>query len=300
MLILKKQLGIPVIQEWLVSLYQATDGGKTMIPTTQLKNMVSSLLGYADRKPLFLCVSGSHIWGLERPDSDYDVRGIYLDPTERFLGLGTMHGHGADTVEFSELLDGVKVDVQCYEAKKFFNMLLSGNGNCIVQLLSPICLLDTLGAEALAAPFITKDLFRYYYGYAEAQRKRALSQRGGKALVYTYREIFGGCHLLLEGRLEYDFMRLWEWAKNKGIYSTGLLDRYFPDPHQEVIDEGWRQFYAEWAMLQDKLKECRDASKLPDNPSIGAKVELHKRLLALRLADFPKLHREFTITKDNG
>ena len=72
---------------------------------------------------LYLAVSGSHAWGLNRPDSDVDFRGVYQKPTFDILDLHK----GRDTIEYTK---GI-YDVQLYEIEKFFRMLCNNNGNMV-------------------------------------------------------------------------------------------------------------------------------------------------------------------------
>jgi len=220
--------------------------------------LVEQKLASENRRLLYLVVSGSHAWGLERPDSDIDLRGVYQDSTIKILGLH----RGRDTVEFSE----GKYDVQLYELEKFLNMLCNHNGNMVNLLWLPDELMVTLTLPwaQLAQIFMTRKLRLYYRGYAESQRKRAMSQRGGKALIYTYREMFSGLYSLKYGIMEHNFKKLWQEAIKRKWYVSGLLDKYFLNPAQEVTDEGWRQFYAEWAELCIKLDKVAEKSPLPE------------------------------------
>lgn len=219
---------------------------------------IKAKLGEGGNQLLYAAASGSHAWGLSRPDSDIDIRGIYLKPTWKRLGLNP----GRDTIEFSE---GI-YDVQLYELEKFLRMLCNHNGNMVNLLWLPDPHIFTIWVPwmELARSFLTKKLRHYYRGYAESQRKRAMSQRGGKALVYTYREILSGIICMHFGYMEHDFQTLWETARKMGWYSGGLLDKYFLDWNQEVSDEGWRQFYAEWEQLCQVLDREAEISKLPD------------------------------------
>lgn len=222
--------------------------------------IVRNRLADEGKQLLYMALSGSHAWGLEREDSDVDFRGIYQEPTMNILSLYS----GRDTVEFS---DGV-YDVQLYELGKFLRMLCKHNGNMVnlLWLPNPVIIFSLAIPWAyLARSFLTKKLRFYYRGYAEGQRKRAMSERGGKALIYTYREMFSGLHTMRYGRLEFDFMKLWQTAIDNDWYDGDLLSKYFPNPSQEVTDEGWHRFYSEWDKLCVKLDEEADKSPLPED-----------------------------------
>ncbi len=239
--------------------------------------LVSERLKEQGRFLLYLVVSGSHAWGLERPDSDIDLRGVYQDPTVKLLGLTK----GRDTIEFSE---GI-YDVQLYEVEKFFRMLCNHNGN-MVNLLwmpKPIHVGFTIPWVFLARNFLTRKLRFYYRGYAESQRKRAMSQRGGKALIYTYREMFSGLYTMRHGKMEHNFKKLWDEAVENEWYQGELLGKYFPDPKQEVTDEGWRKFYSEWEDLCRVLDIEADKSPLPETYD-GIK-DCSELLISLRLTN---------------
>lgn len=117
--------------------------------------------------PLFLCVTGSHLWHLNRPDSDLDIRGIYLDPLEKVLSLHT----GRNTIEALGILGDC--DIQMYEFGKVLKMLNDHNGNLVEMLLSPTAFYSALGYPSydyswwhdLASKYITKKLANYYRGY---------------------------------------------------------------------------------------------------------------------------------------
>jgi predicted nucleotidyltransferase len=254
--------------------------------------LVRERLDNDGRKLLYLVVSGSHAWGLQRADSDIDLRGVYQDPTMQTFILHK----GRDTIEFSE---GI-YDVQLYEIEKFLRMLCNHNGNMVnlLWLPNPIQVSFIIPWGRLAHDFLTKKLRFYYRGYAESQRKRAMSQRGGKALIYTYREMFSGLYTMRYGRMEHDFQKLWDEAVNNGWYKGELLGKYFPNPAKEVSDEGWRKFYAEWEELCLVLDAEADKSLLSD--SYDGINECSELLQTLRLFDlysrtYPK--REPRITR---
>ena len=113
-------------------------------------NIIKDKLADKDQRLLYLALSGSHAWGLSRPDSDLDFRGIYIDSTVREFDI---YSH-KDTVEFSE---GI-YDVQLYELGKFLRMLCKHNGNMVNLLWLPHPLINTLSIPfaGLSRWFLTK------------------------------------------------------------------------------------------------------------------------------------------------
>ena len=72
---------------------------------------------------------GSHIWKMNHKDSDIDIFQIYVEPTKNILN-GT-----AKKKSYFKQIDNT--DYAIHEAEKVVNMLLTGNINFIVGVLSP-------------------------------------------------------------------------------------------------------------------------------------------------------------------
>lgn len=220
---------------------------------------VNEKLRERNEKLLYLAISGSHAWGLQREDSDVDLRGVYQKPTNKILELHK----GKDTIEYH---DG-PLDVQLYEVEKFLRMLCKHNGNMVSLLHSPLHLYknsEHVSWHVLGKAFLTKKLRFYYRGYADSQRKRALSQRGGKALIYTYKEMFSGLYLMKYGKMNFNFLDLWRDAERNSWYIEGLLYKYYANPTLPISDVGWSRFYREWEELSGKLDTEAANSPLPD------------------------------------
>lgn len=227
---------------------------ETIRPTVEPNKMIAA------------AISGSHAWGLATPESDIDVRGIYAWPLQRAVAMYT----GSDTIERVGLGESANVDSQFYEAKKACHMLASSNGNLVQLLLSPAQIsLTTAGGELRDIAdnlYKTKRLAEYYRGYATSQRKRAAQNRGGKALVYTYREIFVGVLLMRLGSIVWDFRVAWRLMEESGHHSD-LLHRIFVRPKWAVVDAvEMDEFDAEWDVLVSLLNSAVLTSSLPDRP----------------------------------
>ncbi len=72
---------------------------------------------------LFAVESGSRAWGFASPDSDYDVRAVYVKPLDWYLGLGEKP---RDTL--SAMLPD-DIDVSAWELRKALRQMLKGNAS---------------------------------------------------------------------------------------------------------------------------------------------------------------------------
>jgi predicted nucleotidyltransferase len=231
-------------------------------------------LGY---QPIYLALTGSHVWGLATPESDTDIRGIYAWPIERALSLYP----GKDNWEGSE----GNVDWQCYELAKALRMLCKNNGNLVEMLLNPYRLhADKVGRRLtlLASECLTKELSPYYLGYATSQRKRAMRNRGGKALIYTYREIFAGIWLMREGEIVFDFHELRNLIDKQVGFASAVLAWALENRDTPTPDDVMALFEAEWNVLEGIFKDTRDTSDLPERKPDDFRERCEELLIAQR------------------
>ena len=91
---------------------------------------------------LYACESGSRGWGFASPDSDYDVRFIYVHPLPWYVQVSPQR----DVIELpiSDLLD-----INGWDLRKALGLLKKGNATLIEWLDSPV--VYRVDAEFLAA-----------------------------------------------------------------------------------------------------------------------------------------------------
>lgn len=75
--------------------------------------------------------SGSRAWGFPSPDSDYDVRFVYLRPRDWYLSLVP----GRDVIEH-KIVD--EIDLNGWDVRKALGLLLKSNAVVSEWMLSPI------------------------------------------------------------------------------------------------------------------------------------------------------------------
>jgi predicted nucleotidyltransferase len=80
---------------------------------------------------LYACESGSRGWGSASPDSDYDVRFIYVHPLSWYLRVNPAR----DVIEVP-ISD--ELDICGWELRKALGLLKKGNATLIEWLDSPV------------------------------------------------------------------------------------------------------------------------------------------------------------------
>ena len=81
---------------------------------------------------LFAAESGSRAWGLQSPDSDYDVRCIYAHPPHWYLSI-------EDRRETIETIFPDDIDIAGYELRKALRFFSTCNIPINEQILNPVC-----------------------------------------------------------------------------------------------------------------------------------------------------------------
>lgn len=230
---------------------------------------------------LFATISGAHLYGFPSPDSDYDLRGAHLLPLNDVLGLKV----GEETVEKSGIHDGLEIDLVTHDIKKFMGLMLKKNGYVLEQLLSPLIVHTTPEHEELktiAANCITKHHAHHYLGFAATQWK--LFQKEDpprvKPLLYVYRVLLTGIHLMRTGEVEANLVRLNETAKLS--YIPELIERKVGGPEKGTLAQTDLSFHEkEYERLVAELEQAHEESELPELPS--AAKALNNLLVRLRL-----------------
>lgn len=237
-----------------------------------------------DRHPyplVFATVSGAHLYGFPSPDSDYDLRGCHVLPLREVVGLDV----GGETVEVSSQEDGFELDLVTHDARKFFGLLLRKNGYVLEQLYSPLVVHTTPEhgeLKEIGGGCITRHHAHHYLGFAETQWRLFGKERPRrvKPLLYTYRVLLTGIHLMRTGEVEANLVRLNEEARLGHV--DDLIARKLAGPEQSALDDGGVDFHrGEYERLRAELEAAHRASTLPEGPS--ARPALNDLLVRLRM-----------------
>jgi predicted nucleotidyltransferase len=230
---------------------------------------------------LFATVSGAHLYGFPSPDSDFDLRGVHVLPVREVVGLDP----GRETVESTTTEGGVEVDLVTHDVKKFFTLLLRKNGYVLEQLYSPLVVVGSAEHEelkAIARGCVTRHHSHHYLGFAETQWRlfEKENPRRVKPLLYVYRVLLTGLHLMRTGEIEANLVRLNEEARLPHV--ADLVARKLAGPEQSAVGDDDVAFHrGEYQRLVEELEEASRTSALPESPA--AKAALNDLLVRVRL-----------------
>jgi predicted nucleotidyltransferase len=229
---------------------------------------------------VFATVSGAHLYGFPSPDSDYDLRGCHVLPLDEVIGLDP----GRETVETSSVEESLELDLVSHDAKKFFGLLLKKNGYVLEQVYSPLVVHTTPEHDELqviARGCVTRHHAHHYLGFAATQWRLFDKERPRrvKPLLYLYRVLLTGIHLMQTGEVEANLARLNAAARLPHV--DELIARKLAGPEQATLDDADAAFHRrEYERLHNALEFAHQTSHLPDYPS--ARKNMNKLLLRLR------------------
>jgi predicted nucleotidyltransferase len=229
--------------------------------------LIEKLLAEQTHPLVFSSLSGAHIYGFPSPDSDYDVRALHVLPLENILSLKVKQ----ETLQHTNLVDGVELDFESHDLLKFCQILLKKNCVLLEQLLSPIVFRRSPAFEELVAlvpDLLTCHHAHHYLGLADTQWK--LVQRESaprvKPLLYVFRSLLTGIYLMRTGQLVMNILDLNQHFKL--AYIEELVACKTQGSEQERLASLDLEFYTgEFERLKEELRAARKVSHLPEVPS---------------------------------
>ncbi len=153
-----------------------------------MKKEIANLLTQVEKeknvKILYANESGSRAWGFPSPDSDYDIRFIYMHKRDWYLSVN--ESKDQITIMPNKLLDGMGWDF-----RKFLRLLYSSNATTFEWLYSPIVYRED---NSFTAPlreltqeyFQPKKVMHHYLGIATGVLAREFQEDTVKIKKYFY------------------------------------------------------------------------------------------------------------------
>ncbi len=253
-----------------------------MFQASNFNNLLSEVIESQPYPLMFLTISGAHLYGFPSADSDYDLRGVHILPIRKVIGMYPVR----ETIELSETESGLEIDLVTHDLKKFFTLLLKKNGYVLEQLYSPLIIKTTpehRKLKEIASNCITRHHYHHYRGFAKSQWDLFTKENiyRIKPLLYIYRVLLTGIHLMNTGKIEANLVNLNE--KFQLPYLADLIDRKTTESEKPTLEEINLEFHhQEYKRLQNELETAFLNSHLPDTPS--AQPELNSFLVNLRVS----------------
>jgi hypothetical protein len=203
------------------------------------------------RHVIYRCVVGSRAYGLDTPESDVDLRGIYQAPTALVLSLQ----------EPPEQLEDLGTEECYWELKKFLVLALKANPNVLEVLWSPLVLHATPVAQELLAmrgKLLSRLVYATFNGYSIAQfnkMRRSMDVKGKpnwKHAMHLVRLLESGIAILETGEIDLRARHRAELLEIRaGVWPWERVDR-------------WRR------ELHERFERALATTRLPERPDYAA------------------------------
>lgn len=162
--------------------------------------------------PLFMTVVGSHMWGMERPDSDIDRFYCYQEPTRKILMGYRINETLPSKKEVENTGIGeLPIETSSMEIGHLVGLLIKGNVNALWNVTSPRSIYDSYGyleeLKKITLDNLSAESYMSIHGMAISQRldiiKRPRRISPEKAKKSCMRVLQFGITLLRDGKVEY-------------------------------------------------------------------------------------------------
>lgn len=227
-------------------------------------------------KILYAVESGSRAWGFASPDSDYDVRFIYVRDKKEYLKLES-------TKDFLDWELNETLDINGWDLSKVLQHLHKSNAVIFEWLHSPIVYYKTPESEKIKEIsqkyFSSKSSMYHYYGTANKNYDRYLLKEQIK-----YKKYFYALRPILACK----------WIEQKKCSPPVL----FSELVEEILEEEMKQIVQELIRQKAKMTEDETGKRLDKlNGYIKRNIEKYKEIIANlpedRNPDWQELNRLF-------
>ena len=243
----------------------------------------SGLLDVVAEQPdplIFATVSGAHLYGFPSRDSDVDLRGVHLLPVTALIGLREPE---ETRTRGGYLPGGVEMDLVTHDLRKFVRLMLRRNGYVLEQLLSPL-VAHTSDAHAelvaLAPAVLTSQHAHHYRGFAGTQWRLFEKTDELKPLLYTFRALLTGIHLMRSGEVQAHLPTLLGEVPEAPGYLPELVEAKAAAEHG-AADVSVERVKDDVEALHAVLDEAQAGSALAD--AAGGLDALHDFVVRTRL-----------------
>lgn len=164
----------------------------------KIKDILNDIEQKKKVKIFYVCETGSRAWGFPSPDSDYDVRFIYIHKRDWYLSLSQRK----DTIEH---MDG-EMDITGWDLRKSLMLLKKSNAPLIERFQSPIIYYADEAfkkefEELIKQYYSPKAVFYHHYSLAQKfwEELKDKSEINLKSYFYLIRSLLS-CHWIIKDK----------------------------------------------------------------------------------------------------
>ena len=163
-----------------------------MLPN-EIRKQIDTVFTESDEIPLFYVESGSRLWGIASPDSDFDIRGFHLQSKKQYFDFKKHR-------DIVEIMDG-DFDFVSYDIDKMFGLLAKSNPTVFEWIRANIIYLNQLPEwpslqKNILGSIDFKALFHHYISLAKGSYHLMETGRN-----FTYKKTFYCIRGLLSAEL---------------------------------------------------------------------------------------------------
>jgi predicted nucleotidyltransferase len=147
-----------------------------------MKELIENVFKDIDERPLFYIESGSRLWGIASPDSDFDVRGFHLQSKRQYFDFKKHR-------DIIEVMDG-DFDFVSYDIDKMFGLLVKSNPTVFEWIRANIVYFNELPdwttfQQDVITNFDFQALFHHYISLAKGNLNLMEADK-----KFTYKTVF--------------------------------------------------------------------------------------------------------------
>jgi len=161
-----------------------------------MEKAIKEVFDKLEEKPLFYIESGSRLWGIASPDSDFDVRGIHIQSKEQYYDIKKHRG-------IIEIMDG-DFDFVSYDIDKMFSLIAKSNPTVFEWMRAHIIYFNVLPnfskfQREVIDNIDYRALFHHYISIAKGTLREFQREKN-----FTYKKLFYCIRGLLSAKLASD------------------------------------------------------------------------------------------------
>ena len=226
-------------------------------------------------KPVYIALSGSHLYGFPSKDSDIDIRCSHIVDTKSLFHLSKPF----EILQWKDEIDGIEIEFESQEIRKTIVLAMGNNSNILEHIFTKNMLstepVEYSRLKELASNSISKIVFNPYHGLAEFNYRKFIDSMNPtyrdklvKKYLYVIRAYLVGTHVLDTGEIKPNIKEHINSIDDKNDRSLiHELIKKKEDAEYQIAAIDHRRCRELIARLKAYMEVSKFNSKLPDKPN---------------------------------